>query len=505
MSVYPTIARNTYWSALGTIGGLAMGVVTNIVLARSLGASALGQFNYWMWLIGLLALVASPGLPEAMTKFGSEYLGQQKRGTASAVFVRLLLLELTLGAVAGVTVLLNAWATASPDPAALTLVAFSLVLLAVEGFLICAAKGALDYRIFSRASLVGGIVYTIAATTAVSLGFGVYELLLIFIVRRLLTILLIVWKLPLHYDLRGALRFSISPELRGRIFRYSRDIVLILVSSTIPFDRSGVFFLNLFAAEADIAYYSQSYDLALKAMAIPAIFTATLIPTFSSLHGQKNNEQLKHVYLSSNRFAACIAMPIGLGGAAIASSVSLLYGPEFIAMSPIIAILFIGGIVSAIASVSASMLYGAEGQQFILRSNAIIAALNIALSFFLIPRYGATGAALATSTSKAISGAVCMAYTSRRLQLTLPFRVLSRIGLAAILAAAVAWLISALFGGLVSAIFAAILAYVVLLRLFRALEANDRVLLTRASAFLPGRLSTIYLGLVDFLVPQPES
>ena len=64
MTVYQTIAKNTYWSALSTVGGLILGVVTSIVLARVLGASLLGQYNYWLWLIGLLALVASPGLPQ---------------------------------------------------------------------------------------------------------------------------------------------------------------------------------------------------------------------------------------------------------------------------------------------------------------------------------------------------------------------------------------------------------------------------------------------------------
>ena len=60
MSIYQTIVRNTYWSALSTVGGLAIGMITNIVLARALGAQVLGQYNYWLWLIGLLALIASP-------------------------------------------------------------------------------------------------------------------------------------------------------------------------------------------------------------------------------------------------------------------------------------------------------------------------------------------------------------------------------------------------------------------------------------------------------------
>ncbi len=502
MSAYPTIARNTYWSALSTFSGLLLGLVTNVFLARTLGASALGSYNYWLWLIGLLALVASPGLPHAMTKFASEYMGQKKRDTASAIFARLLLAELILGASVGITLLIYAWATPSQDSTALTLVFFSVALFALEGFVIGAAKGALDFRIFSQASLVGGVVYAIAAATVVSLGFGIYELLLVFIARRVVTIMLIGWKLPIHYTLRGALRFRIPPKLRQRVVRYCRDIVLIFVTSTIPFERSGVYFLNRFATDADIAYYSQSFDLALKAMAIPAIFTATLLPTFSLLQGQNNREEIKNVYLSSNRIAASIAMPIGLGGAAIASSVSLLYGSEFIAMSPILAIFFVGSIVSAVASVSVSILYSEEGQQFIVRLNAVIALLSISLALLLIPNYGAIGAAVATSASKAISGAVCMAYTARRLQLSLPYRVLSRICLAALSTAAVAWFISVSIGGIVIAVAAAALAYPVMLRLFAALDASDRILLGQLGQNLPKKLTPAYAKFVQLLVPK---
>ena len=500
MTVYQTIARNTFWSALSTGGGLLLGVVTNIVLARVLGASLLGQYNYWLWLIGLLALVASPGLPQAMTKFGAEYLGQGERQIASAIFARLLRVELLLGAIVGGLALVYAWAVPSADAAALALVAFAVPLVAAEVFFQAAAKGALDFRIFSQASLIGGLVFAAAAITLVSLGFGIYTLLLVYIARRIIAITLIGWKLPVHYAVRSALQTSIPPELLRRILRYCRDIVLIFATGTIPYERFGIFFLSRFATDVDIAFYSQSFDLAVKSMAIPAIFTATLLPTFSSLQGQKDRERIDRVYLSSNRLAAAIAMPIGLGGAAVASSVALLYGPEFLPMAPILAVCFVGNIAGSIASVSVSMLYSVEEQRFIVRLNAVMALFNIILSLLLVPVYGAAGAALATSGSHTISSVACMAHAARRLQVALPFRILGRVFLAALTAAAAAWLISTWLGGLVVAVAAALLIYPVMLRVLAALEASDQELLSRLSQHLPQSLAPAYQGLVQFLV-----
>ena len=396
--------------------------------------------------------------------------------------------------------LVYAWVFPTPDAAALALVALSVLLVTVEVFFQAAAKGSLDFRIFSQASLIGGLVFAAAAIALVSLGFGIYTLLLVYIARRTVTIALIGWKLPIHYTVRSALQFSLPPELLRRILRYCRDIVLIFATSTIPYERFGVFFLSRFATDVDIAFYSQSFDLAVKSMAIPAIFTATLLPTFSSLQGQKDRERTHRVYLSSNRLAAAIAMPIGLGGAAVASSVALLYGPEFLSMAPILAVFFVGNIAGSIASVSLSMLYSLEEQRFIVRLNAAMALLNIILSLILVPTYGAVGAALATCGSHSISNVVCMVQAARRLQVALPFRIISRVFLAALTSAAAAWLISTWLGGLVVAVAAALLIYPAMLRALAALDASDQELLTRLSQHLPQSLVSPYQGFVRFLV-----
>ena len=159
----------------------------------------------------------------------------------------------------------------------------------------------MDFRIFSQASLVGGLLYAAAAITAVSLGLrNLYASTCLYRTanshhhtHRLEA------RLPTHYTVRGAIQFSIPPELRRRILRYSRDIVLIFATSTIPYERFGIFFLNRFATDVDIAFYSQSFDLAIRAMAIPAIFTATLLPTpFPRCKGRTiANESTESIFL----------------------------------------------------------------------------------------------------------------------------------------------------------------------------------------------------------------
>jgi len=511
MSVNSKVISNTWWNALNTLGGLLFGLITSIVLARILGPSLIGQFHYWIWLSGLLILLSSPGVGQAMTKFGAELLGRQDRQTASALFVWLLYAELALGGlVCGVTLLFAwaPWASAPPsDPVALILIALTVVPGVLERLFLAAAKGTQEFRSLSQSSLIGNLFYTVCAITVASLGLGIHALLLSILVRRIVTLALIGRQLPAYYTMQGATALSLPPELSRRILLYCRDVSLILVIDTVLYERSELFFLSRYAEDADIAYYSQSFDLAMKAMAIPAIFSGVLLPTFSSLAGQVDggglSERFKSLHTSSYRVLALIAMPIGLGAAAITPSFVLLYGPDFLPMAPVLSILLAGNIVGALASVSATVLHSADEQSFIVRLGFVTAVLNLGLDLALIPKYGAIGAAVANSASQLVSGVVGISHSVRRLNLTFPLRSVARIALAALSAAAVAGLISSWLGGLVLAIAASILVYPVMLRAFAALDTDDHALLRQMHAYLPKQLGPAYQSLVDFLVPRP--
>lgn len=505
------------WNALSTIGSMLFGLITSIVLARTLGPALIGQYHYWTWVTGLLVLIASPGLAQAMTRFGAEFLAKQDRLTASTIFVRLLLAELALGGIVCCAVLLFGLTTPTKDLLALTLAAIAVLPGVMERLFLAAAKGTQEFRSLSQASLAGNLSYAVLAISAVSLGLGLYALLLIAMARRILTLALIGWRLPSHYSVRDSLYLaaddgrltcrlaSISPEVRRRLLRYCRDISLILIIDTVLYDRSELYFLRRFATDADIAFYSQAFDLAVKAMAIPAVFSGVLLPTFSSLTGQEDRERFDTLHASSYRVLALVSMPIGLGGAAIAPAFVLLYGLDFQPMSPVLTILLVGNVVGAIATLSSTILHSIEQQSFIVRLGFLVALLNIVLDLLLIPSYGAVGAAFANSSSQLIAGLGVIAYSTRRLNLDFPLRSLGRIALAALSAAAVAWLVSTWIGGLVLAIAAAVLAYPVLLRFFAALDVADHALLTRASEFLPQSMAPHFLSFVDFLVPQNDT
>ncbi len=498
----PSVTTNVFWNALNTAGTLVFGLVTSILLARFLGPAVIGRYHFWIWVTGLLVLISSPGLPQAMARYGAEFLGQKDHQTASALFMRLLVAELVLSSLIACLTLIYALVAPQDEFATLVIVVFSLIPAVIERFFQGAVIGTQDYRFLSQIGLAANLFSSVSAIVAVSLGFGLHALLLILLTKRVVHLLLIGRKLPHYFDLSDALRLSLPPALLRRVMLYSRDVTLILIIDSILYERSELFFLRRFSSDSEIAYYSQSFDLAIRAMAIPAIVTGVLLPTFSSLVGQENRKRFEELHFASYRILALIALPIGLGGAAIAPSFVKLYGPEFLAMAPVLAILLVGNIVGALAAISATVLHSVERQNIIVRLGLTVAVINIVLDFFLIPSYGAVGAAIANSGSQLISGVGGIAYTVHYLDLPFPTRALGRIGLAAIASAAAAWLISLWLGGLVLAIFAGVLAYPVALRLFAALDESDQSLLDRLTPYLPRSLTPLYQSLIDFVLAK---
>ncbi len=502
MNATPSVTSNVLWNALNTAGTLVFGLVTSIVLARILGPAEIGRYHYWVWVARFLVLFSSPGLTQAMTRFGAEHLGKGDRQTASALFMRLFVIELAIGTLVAASTFIYALTAPLQEVTALVLVALSVLPAVVERHFHAAVTGSQDFRFLSQIGLTANLLFSVTAIVAVSLGFGLHALLLILLARRVVQLLLIGWKLPVYFSLRGAHRIPMPPDLLRRVLLYCRDVTLILIIDSILYDRSELFFLRRFATDSEIAYYSQSFELAIKAMAIPAIVSGVLIPSFSSLVGQQDRKRFGDLHYSSYRILALIAMPIGLGGAAVAPAFVKLYGPDFFEMAPVLAILLVGNIVGALAAISATVLHSVERQNIIVRLGFTVAVINIGLDFLLIPSFGAVGAAIANSGSQLISGVVGIAYTVHYLDLPFPFRALGRIGLAALASAAAAWLVSLWLGGLVLAIFAGILAYPVALRFFAALDESDQSLLNRLTPYLPRSVIPLYQGLIDFVLAK---
>ena len=157
--------------------------------------------------------------------------------------------------------------------------------------------------------------------------------------------------------------------------------------------------VGLFMTAADVGVYTAAVRLASLA-AVPLIaVNAILAPTMAGLFGSRDRERLRETYA---RFTwATLVLGLVLGSALILLGHNLLafFGPEFEVGYAALVIITIGHVVNA-GTGSSGVLLGMTGHvRWRLFNAGATAALNIALNWLLIPQWGITGSAVATSSS----------------------------------------------------------------------------------------------------------
>jgi len=484
-------------------GGMLLGIITSIILSRWLGPDRMGQYGYFLWVLSIAALFTHMGLPNAAVKFGAEYLGKKQHNVAASIVWQLFTYEFLLGLLVWGLLGLYTFLLSPPQRLYWLLIGLSILPFTLATFALAASKGTQDYRFVAQANVAGSLVYLVAGVLVLSLGWGVAGLLVVLALRHTVVLTLLLRPLRIHYPQpRFSLKGGIHPALRRRILRYSRDAMLILLLNAILYERFEVLFLKWFATNADIAFYTIAFDLTIKLMSIPAMFSGVLLPTFSALNGAQAHATLARLYASANRIVAFIAIPIGLGGGALATGLASFYGPGFQPLALPLSIMLTLGSVGALASVSSSALYSVEKQFLIVRVGSLMAVINLILALILIPPLGALGAALANSISQTISGVVGIYYAVKLLEVEFPLNAILRIVLASLLAAASAWVTYAswrTYGGLLAAVAVAAGLYVVGLVRLQALSPADYDILAGLERYLPSPIAWGYARVLEFM------
>ena len=131
---------------------------------------------------------------------------------------------------------------------------------------------------------------------------------------------------------------------------------------------------------------------------LPAALIASLVPILSI---SAKDHKAFHAYLDRTlRYflvlacAICVFITTGAG-----LIVTLLYGKQFAAATPLLAVLIWSEVSTFFGTVMVAAMVARNLQRYLLLPTAVGALSNVALNLYLIPRYAALGAAWATLIS----------------------------------------------------------------------------------------------------------
>jgi O-antigen/teichoic acid export membrane protein len=399
--------RGSTLLVLGRFIGLALDFATQVLIVRALARTDYGAFAFALSVSSLAATVGLLGLDKTISRFVPIYeqTGDQRRLAGSLVVavstvaflgVAMLLAMIGLSTAVGAELVENELARR------LLLILFLLApISALDSLLLsCFAIFGSARSIALRRHVVGPLLQLGAVVLVLVAGQPPEILALGYVVAGALGVGLFAYRLLGLLRRRGTLdrirrRAIILPT--AALFRFS----LPLLSSGIVFllrTSAVVILLQYLATSTEVAAYGAVLPLARQNLLVYQSFSFLFVPAAARLFARHEGERLHDLYWRTSAWIAVATFPVFALTLSLAEPLTtLLFGPRYADAGAVLAILAVGHYVNAALGFNALTLRVQGAVRLIVAVDVASAIANIVASLILIGRFGALGAAIATS------------------------------------------------------------------------------------------------------------
>jgi O-antigen/teichoic acid export membrane protein len=504
-----TIARNSLWYGLETGAILISGILTSIVIARALGPVKLGHYTYIAWLVSITASLGALGIPAATGKYMGEYLGRGEAPIARAIFFTTLRLQICLATLLTGIAICIAWFGVDREMQ-WTAVVLSAAMWPAMVISIPSQANVAREKMFANvpSALLSNAIYVVGVIVTL-----IYSRDTIGLATTLLTMRtaeLVARITPVLRWMRGIPASRVPDQVRRQLLKFSRQSTILLLLSIVVFDRSEVLILRYFSDIRQLAFYTVVFNITERLRSMPQVFSSAVAATMLAQYG-RNPVHLPKLLSKTICYLALMAAPIYLGLAVLSGPVLLLtYGSKYAEAIPLMAAACVLALPRVVLAPVGSLLAATDRQDLSIRWGLWTAALNLALDFALIPKFGGMGAVIANGVAQTIAVVGLSWLAKGPASLHWPILTVSKIGLASVaMTAAVLVLphtrshgLDVLLGTSVG-----LLVFLTGIKLTRVLDETDRDRLLQLSDRLPAAFRLSFAKLIGLLGPElrPEA
>lgn len=172
---------------------------------------------------------------------------------------------------------------------------------------------------------------------------------------------------------------------------------------------SPLLLLGLWGTAAEVGIFGVATRLALLVSFLLVTLNNVIAPKFAELYATRNIHAMGHMARRSSALLTLLVSPVFLILFIYSSEVMRLFGPEFVAGGPILAILLVGQLVNVVTG-SVGYLLMMSGNENTVRNISIGSAIFLLILMLLLaPSLGGVGAAIASSAVLAV-GNLASAY-----------------------------------------------------------------------------------------------
>jgi O-antigen/teichoic acid export membrane protein len=401
------------------IAGVFLAYVTQVLLARWMGAAEYGKYTYVLSWATLLAVLAGLGLSTSVLRFIPEYMAQKQPGLLRGMIRRSW--QLTLGA--GIVIALLGGAVASwiapPEYSASLMLGVWMVPLIALMTLYQGTSRALRRvaMAFAPPLVMRPLLLAIGVFVLFLVGEDVDSRQVLGVALGTLSVVILVQWLAQRKDVSSRIAEA-KPQYDDR--EWSRVSGPLLVSSgfgTLT-AQVGILMVGSVVSPGAVGIYSAAVKTTMLISLIIIAVNTFASPEFASLYSQGKREELQRLLNVAANMMFWPALAIAILLIAFSGIVLGLFGEEFVAGRAAMAVLTVGLLVSAGSGPVGRLtdLTGHHRQSMWVRGYGSF--LTILLSAALIPLWGILGAAIASSSGLILTNVWLHRLASRNLGLT---------------------------------------------------------------------------------------
>ena len=397
-------STNVAWTFATRVLMIFNSVAAGIIVARWLGAKGFGELAVINVAVATLVQLGSFGLPSSNTYFIAKDREHFRSAAINSLIFALIagsILALGLSTLASIR---PEWfGFVSPELLRIASISIPFQLISLIGLNILLAVGKI--KEFNLLDLAGQLFVLInAALVVVLLNRGLETLVTLNTAAAILVSLVVVILLVVSARSLAQSRWRADMALLRRMIGYGLKFHVSILAGAIML-RVDLLVVNHFRGPEEAGVYSVASQFALLLMLLPGVIATLLFPRVTAEQDARGETTcLVTRYTTLIMFLCCLAaVPFSL-------LLPVLYGAAFSDATRLLLILLPGVYLMGLESVLVQHFSALGLPRAIPLYWVITLALNLILVFVLVPRFGAQGAAIASSISYAAIFALVALY-----------------------------------------------------------------------------------------------
>ncbi|MBA7620194.1 lipid II flippase MurJ [subsurface metagenome] len=186
--------------------------------------------------------------------------------------------------------------------------------------------------------------------------------------------------------------------------------------------QADIVLIGYFLTATDVGYYAVAVGLSRFFWIIPQAIQRITYPATSEYWAKNNHSALQTMIDKSMKYTTCVLLPIGLGVGFFAKDIiTIIFGEGFSYVVLPLQILIVGTIFLGVFKSIGGVLSGLGRPDLSLNIHLVAAVTNVILNIVLVPYFGISGAALATSVSFMIITiiGICLVFKLTRMRISI--------------------------------------------------------------------------------------